>query len=83
MYDSFLLNKISQSLKRVCEENNLSRINGFTLVISHNSHVDEESLREHLKVNNSDIIDENIKIELRRDDIEELTAIIYSLRGSE
>jgi Zn finger protein HypA/HybF involved in hydrogenase expression len=79
--DTFLLNKISQSLKRVCEENKIKRINAFTLVLSRNSHVNEENLMEHLKLNNRDIIDDNIKIELKRDDIEDQAAIIYCLKG--
>ena len=48
MHDTFLLNKISHSLKEICKENNIKRIKQFSLVVNHDSHVNEENLLEHL-----------------------------------
>jgi Zn finger protein HypA/HybF involved in hydrogenase expression len=65
----------------ICEQNNIKRIDGFTIVVSHGSHVNEDSLRQHLELNNRDIIGKELKIELNRDDIAEQTAIIYRIQG--
>jgi len=81
MHDTFLLNKISNSLKEICNENKISKIEQFTLVVNHHSHINEENLKEHLKLHNSDIIARQLKIEIQREDIEEQTAIIFSIQG--
>lgn len=81
MHDTYLLNKISQSIKEICEEHKIKRINQFTLVVSHHSHINEESLREHLELHNKDMIGDNLQIEIQREDIEDQTAIIHSLQG--
>lgn len=81
MHDTFLLNKISHSLKEICNENKINRIEQFTLVVNHNSHINEENLLEHLKLHNPDITASELKIEIQREDIEEQTAIIKSIQG--
>jgi Zn finger protein HypA/HybF involved in hydrogenase expression len=81
MHDTFLLNKISQSLKTICEENKLQRIEHFTLVVNHHSHINEENLLEHLIIHNNDIISNKLKIEIQKEAIEDQTAIIKSIQG--
>lgn len=81
MHDTFLLNKISQSLKEICKENKINRIEKFTLVVNHNSHINKENLLEHLKLHNLEILAKELKIEIQRDDIESQTAIIKSIQG--
>lgn len=81
MHDTFLLNKISHSLKEICKENNIKRIKQFSLVVNHDSHVNEENLLEHLKLHNPDIVAKELKIEIQREDIPSQTAIIKSIRG--
>ncbi len=81
MHDTFLLNKISNSLKEICKENRINKIEQFTLVVNHDSHIYDENLLEHLKLNNPDIIAKELKIEIQRDDIEDQTAIIKSIQG--
>ena len=81
MHDTFLLNKISNSLKELCTENKIKKIEEVTLVVNHNSHINEENLQEHLKLHNTNIIASNLKIKLQREDIEEQTAIIKSIQG--
>ncbi|WP_053956393.1 hypothetical protein [Inediibacterium massiliense] len=81
MHDTFLLNKISHSLKEICNENKINRIEKFTLVVNHDSHINEENLLEHLKLHNLDIIANELKIEIQREEIEEQTAIIKSIQG--
>jgi len=81
MHDTFLLNKISNSLNEICNENKISKIEQFTLIVNHQSHINEENLKEHLKINTPDIISRELNIEIQREDIEEQTAIIYSIQG--
>lgn len=81
MNDTFLLNKISESLKAICDQNNMKKIEEFTLVVNHDSHINEETLHEYLKINNKDTISEELKIEIEREEIEVLTAIIKSIKG--
>lgn len=81
MHDTFLLNKISDLLKEICDENKINRIEQFDLVVNHDSHINEENLLEHLKLHNSDIVSNELKLEIHRDDIEEQTAIIKSIQG--
>lgn len=81
MHDTYLLNNISKSLKELCEENKIKQINQFILIVSHNSHVNEDNLREHLELNNKNIIADNLQIKIQRKDIEDQTAIIDSLQG--
>ncbi|QUH26399.1 hypothetical protein [Serpentinicella alkaliphila] len=81
MHDTYLLNKISQALKELCQKHKLEKIEAFTLVVNHHSHVNEESLREHLQNHSKELIGDNLLIKLQREDIEEQTAIIHSLQG--
>ncbi|AOY75840.1 hypothetical protein [Clostridium formicaceticum] len=81
MHDTYLLNKIAQSLKDICQEHKLKKIEAFTLVVSHHSHVNEESLGEHLEIHSKELMGDDLRIKVRREDIEEQTAIIHSLQG--
>jgi len=81
MHDTFLLNKISQSLKKICIANKIKTIEQFTLVVNHDSHINKENLQEHLKLHNTDIMSKELKIDIEREDIEEQTAIIKSIQG--
>ncbi|SET19532.1 hypothetical protein SAMN05660297_01688 [Natronincola peptidivorans] len=81
MHDTYLLNKIAQSLKELCQEHKIKNIEQFTLVVSHHSHVHEESLGEHLEIHCKEFIGDDLRIKLQREDIEEQTAIIHSLQG--
>lgn len=81
MHDTYLLNKIAQSLREICQKHKLKRIETFTLVVNHQSHVNEESLLEHLKVHGKELIGDDLRISIQREDLEEQTAIIHSLQG--
>lgn len=81
MHDTYLLNKISNSLKEICEENNIKKIEQFTLVVNSRSHINEGNLREHLELNNKKLIGNELKINVQIEDIEDQIAIIHSLQG--
>lgn len=81
MHDTYLLAKISRSLKKICEENKIKRIDQFTLVVNKDSHINEESLQEYLSVYNKKMIGAELQIEIQREDIASQTAIIHSIQG--
>lgn len=81
MHDTFLLNKIGSSLKEICNENKINKIEKIILVVNHDSHINEENLQEHLKLHNPNMIAKELKIEIHREDIEQQTAIIKSIQG--
>lgn len=81
MHDTYLLNKVSKSLEGLCKENNVKMIDKFTIVVNNNSHINEEGLREHLKLHNRDIVADELQINIQRDDIEDQCAIIENIEG--
>lgn len=81
MHDTFLLNNISKLLGEICEQSKILKIDWLTILVNHNSHVNEENLREHLLLNNANLLNSNFKIKVKREDIEEQTAIIQSIQG--
>lgn len=81
MHDTFLLNKISKSLKEICRLNMIKRLNYLSVIVNHNSHVNEENLLEHLQLHNKKIIGKDLVIEVQKQDIEDQTAIIQSIQG--
>lgn len=81
MHDTFLLNKISKSLKEICEQSNIIKVSQLTIVVNHNSHVNEENLQEIFIKNNKDLLDDEFKVTVKREDIEDQTAIIHSIKG--
>ncbi|RBP61012.1 hypothetical protein DES36_11510 [Alkalibaculum bacchi] len=81
MHDTFLLQKISDSLREICSKNKIKTIEGFTLIVNHNSHINEENLLEHLRLYNSDITGREIIIKIYREDIGGQSAIIKSIQG--
>ncbi len=81
MHDTYLLNKISKTLNEICEKSNIRIITQLTIVVSCNSHVNENNLKEYLKENNEDLLADGFNIIVQREDIENQTAIIHSIKG--
>lgn len=81
MHDTYLLQNILKSIKDVCKENQIVKIEKIKLLVNHNSHVNEESLLEHLKLNINDLLEEPVELIILRENIEEQTAIIQKIQG--
>lgn len=81
MHDTFLLDKISKSLNAISKEGKLQSIEGFTLVVNHKSHINEENLREHLMIHNKHLVGNRFEVQIEREEIEDQTAIIKSIQG--
>lgn len=81
MHDTFLLKNITNSLIELCNEYEIDKIKQLTLVVNHDSHINEENLIDHLRLYNPNIIAKELKLEILREDIERQTAIIKSIQG--
>ncbi len=81
MHDTFLLEKIFQSLKGICHENNIKKINAISFITSMDSHLDEFKICEYFKINKSQLIGEWTKIQIQKQELQEHTAIVHSIEG--
>jgi Zn finger protein HypA/HybF involved in hydrogenase expression len=81
MHDTILLNKISEAVKQVCEVSNIKKVNTLAVVVNHKSHVNEHNLYEHLQNAEGDLIGLWTEIKIEREDIQDQTAILHSLKG--
>ena len=83
MHDTILLSKISEELKEICTANNINKVNAFTVIVNHRSHVNEDNLYDHLQYANEKLVGEWTKINVQREDIQEQTAILKSIEGEQ
>jgi len=81
MHDTILLSKISEAVKDVCSNNKIKKLKKLTVIVNPKSHVNEENLYEHLQGANGELIGLWTKINIERDDIQDQTAILYSIQG--
>ena len=81
MHDSILLQRITTSLQRICEENNLGKIKETVIEVSYNSHIDSKDLHEHLMELIPDLVDVSTIITIKKTELAEQTAVIYMLKG--
>lgn len=83
MHDTILFGKISEELKEICKVNNIDKVNTFTVIVNHRSHVNAENLYDHLQHANGDLVGKWTKINVQREDIKDQTAILKSIQGEQ
>lgn len=81
MHDSFLMQNISCGIKKICDENNLTRVDIIEISFGHQSHITEKHLLEHLLDLNKDVLHENTQVKVSYEDMDELTAVIKKIQG--
>jgi Zn finger protein HypA/HybF involved in hydrogenase expression len=81
MHDTYLLNKISKTLQKLCIENKIKKVRYLKIIVSFNSHINVKNLSEHLLIHNKELINQDFKIEIIKDNIDEQTAIIETIQG--
>jgi len=81
MHDTFLIRGIYEELKKLCDMYDIIRLNRVVMEVNTNSHIDEEEFSEFLIEQNDPIIGMWTMLDIRKEDIEENTAIIYVLEG--
>lgn len=81
MYAVFPDKNLYDVIEQLCEENSIARVNNLILTLHNSSRINERSIREYFRENNSRLIGEwtNITVEKRK--IEKLKAIIQRIDG--
>lgn len=81
MHDTHLLNNLSRSIGPLCQENKIKKLTRLVVTVADNSHVNEENLLEHLKLNSGELLGESLEIIILRSSTIEHRAIIESISG--
>lgn len=81
MHYNLLLNEISNSLNTICKQSKVRKIDRLTVIVSYDSHINEENLRQHLEKNNANLLSKDFRVKIRREDIRDEMARIHSIQG--
>lgn len=81
MHDTFLNQNLYESINSLCKENSIAKINKLIITVHTDSHICNESLREHFSDRKSSLIGHWTDIEVQKKEIEPLTATIEQIDG--
>ncbi|BCN31246.1 hypothetical protein [Anaeromicropila herbilytica] len=81
MHDTILLQKITDELERLCENNKIEKVKKVSITVNEHSHVNRENLYEHLVEMNQNFFGPWTEIIINKQDIKEQTAILESIEG--
>jgi hypothetical protein len=81
MHDTYLLKRISESLCELIGTNSITRVTRLKIIVSENSHIQQDNLYEQLLIDHDGVVGEWTEIIIDRQDIESNTAIIESIEG--
>ena len=56
MHDTFLNERIYEALLKLCKENKILRLNKVNIAVNIDSHISENSLREHFSERNNSML---------------------------
>ena len=81
MHDTFLMERLYEEIKKLCCKNNIIKLEFLVIGVSKDSHMDEGEFRSYLEERNDSIIGEWTEMIVKKEEIQDNTAIIYSLVG--
>lgn len=81
MHDTYLIECIYEEIKKLCHKNNITKLELVVIGVNKDSHMDEEEMRCFLEERYDSIIGKWTDILIKKEEIEDNTAIIYSLIG--
>lgn len=81
MHDTFLNERIYESLVRLCQENKILRLQKVQIAVDIDSHISENSLREHFRERKSSLLGGWTEVLVEKLDVGRLQAIIKSIEG--
>jgi len=81
MHDTFLNERIYEALLKLCKENKILRLNKVNIAVNIDSHISENSLREHFSERNNSMLGEWTEIIVKKQDVGKLNAVINSIEG--
>ncbi|MCT4508504.1 MAG: hypothetical protein N4A48_07040 [Tepidibacter sp.] len=83
MEDTFLINRIYNSLNEICSENNIKRVKNITFVVGDGSDLSKENICDYFEQNKSELIGRWTNINMKIEDFDNNIAIIHSLEGED
>lgn len=81
MHDTFLNERIYWALLKLCQENKILKLNKVNLAVNIDSHISENSLREHFSERNNNLLGEWTEITVEKQDVGKPNAIIKTIEG--
>lgn len=81
MHDTFLNQKLYESIVKLCVEHRITTLWKLTITVHINSHISKESIQEYFQERDSSYIGEWTDIIVQKKEIEPLTAIIEQIDG--
>jgi transcriptional regulator NrdR family protein len=81
MHDTFLIEKLYNSISELCKSNMIKKINEIKLIVSLDSHVTGQHMLEHLMERDSTLFGDWTCVYIEKQDIEKLTAMVESING--
>jgi len=83
MHDSLLFEKTYQTVRELCENNAIKKVNKIKMAVSMDSHVDGPHMLSHFMERDSTLFGDWTEVIVEKRDIERLTAVIESIDGEE
>jgi len=81
MHDTFLNERIYEALLKLCRENKILKLNKVNIAVNIDSHISENSLREHFSERNNNLLGEWTEITVEKQNVGKLNAIIKTIEG--
>lgn len=81
MHDTFLNERIYEALLKLCRENKILKLNKVNITVNIDSHISENSLREHFSERNNNLLGEWTEITVEKQDVGKLNAVIKTIEG--
>jgi len=81
MHDTFLNERIYETVLKLCQQNKIFRLNKLNLVVNTDSHISENSLREHFSERNNNLLGDWTEIIVEKQDVGKLNAVIKTIEG--
>lgn len=81
MHDTFLNERIYETLLKLCQENKVLKLSKVNIAVNIDSHISANSLREHFSERNSNLLGDWTEIIVEKQDVGKLNAVIKSVEG--
>jgi Zn finger protein HypA/HybF involved in hydrogenase expression len=81
MHDTFLNERIYEALLKLCRENKILKLNKVNITVNIDSHISENSLREHFSERNNNLLGQWTEITVEKQDVGKLNAVIKTIEG--
>lgn len=81
MHDTFLNERIYETILKLCKENKISKLNKVNLTVNTDSHISENSLREYFSERNNNLLRDWTEIIVEKQEVGKLNAVLKSIEG--